>query len=47
MNNRLRWIITPGSDLYLVYNQNWLDELSGLRTIEQSGALKVSYTHRF
>ncbi len=47
MNNRLRWIITPGSDLYLVYNQNWLDELSGLRTIERSGALKISYTHRF
>ncbi len=47
MNNRLQWIMTPGSDLYLVYSQNWLDELSGLRTIERSGALKVSYTHRF
>ncbi|SMO33307.1 hypothetical protein SAMN06265218_10172 [Fodinibius sediminis] len=47
MNNRLRWIIVPGSDLYLVYNHNWVDRAVGFRTIQRSGALKVSYTHRF
>lgn len=47
MNNRLRWIITPGSDLYLVYNHNWLEEETRFRTMQRSGAVKLSYTHRF
>ncbi|SHE71375.1 hypothetical protein SAMN05443144_10312 [Fodinibius roseus] len=47
VNNRLRWIITPGSDLYLVYKHNWRDGRAGFRTTQRSGALKVSYTHRF
>lgn len=48
-NNRLRWIITPGSDLYLVYNHNWLEDeqFDRFRTLNRSGAIKVSYTHRF
>lgn len=47
INNRLRWIITPGSDLYVVYKHNWRDGRTGFRTTQRSGALKVSYTHRF
>ncbi len=47
MNNRLRWIITPGSDLFLVYNHNWLEEETRFRTMQRSGAVKVSFTHRF
>ena len=27
---RLRWIVTPGSDLYLVYTQNWLHCMDGI-----------------
>lgn len=48
-NNRLRWIITPGSDLYLVYNHNWLEDeqFDRFRTLNRSGAIKISYTHRF
>jgi hypothetical protein len=48
-NNRLRWIITPGSDLYLVYNHNWLEseQFDRFQTLQRSGAIKVSYTHRF
>ncbi len=48
-NNRLRWIITPGSDLYLVYNHNWLEDeqFNRFRTLQRSGAIKISYTHRF
>lgn len=48
MNNRLRWIITPGSDLYLVYNHNWAETpMQRFRTTQRAGAIKVSYTHRF
>lgn len=48
-NNRLRWIITPGSDLYLVYNHNWLqsEQFDRFQTLQRSGAIKISYTHRF
>lgn len=48
-NNRLRWIIRPGSDLYLVYNHNWIedDQFDRFRTLQRSGTIKVSYTHRF
>ncbi|MDR8392257.1 carbohydrate binding family 9 domain-containing protein [Aliifodinibius sp. S!AR15-10] len=48
MNNRLRWIITPGSDVYLVYNHNWIENpMQRFRTTQRAGAIKVSYTHRF
>ncbi len=47
MNNRLRWIITPGSDLFLVYNHNWLRLEDRFSTLQTSGALKLTYTHRF
>lgn len=46
-NNRLRWIIRPGSDLYLVYAHNWIEEQSRFHTLQRSGTFKVSYTHRF
>ncbi len=47
MNNRLRWIITPGSDLYLVYNHNWINEDSAFMTLQTSGTIKLSYAYRF
>lgn len=48
MNNRVRWIITPGSDVYLVYNHNWIENpMQRFRTSQRAGAIKVSYTHRF
>jgi len=49
MNNRLRSIIKPGSDLFLVYNHNWQrDELMDrFRTLERTGTVKLSITHRF
>jgi len=47
MNTRLRWIITPGSDLYLVYNHNWLEQDSRLATRQRTATIKASYTHRF
>ena len=49
-NTRFRWIITPGTDVFFVYNHNWqnnpvLDKR--LFTIQQGGAMKIVYTYRF
>jgi hypothetical protein len=42
---RFRWIITPGSDLYLVYTHNWVDDpLSRFRTLDKRIASKLLYT---
>jgi len=47
-NTRIRWIITPGTDVFLVYNHNWLDEpLQPIYTLQRGLALKAVYTHRF
>jgi hypothetical protein len=50
---RFRWIIRPGSDLFLVYTHNWLNMDGGLldrfslTTISRGATTKVNYTHRF
>lgn len=44
---RLRWIVRPGADVYLVYTWNWLNETDRLRPLETSGSVKISYTYRF
>lgn len=49
-NTRFRWIITPGTDIYCVYNHNWLNDPAVNRrlfTIQQGAALKVIYNYRF
>ncbi len=47
LNTRLRWIITPGSDLFLVYNHNWLQQDTRFNTLQRTATSKISYTHRF
>ena len=47
LNNRLRWIIRPGSDLFLVYNHNWLQENARFETLQRTGTMKLTYSHRF
>jgi hypothetical protein len=45
---RFRWILDPGNDLYLVYQQNWIDDPAGpFGTLDRRAATKLSYTHRF
>ena len=48
-NNRLRWNIQPGQDLYLVYNESYLDQTgdSDFTTSETNAAFKFRYTYRF
>jgi hypothetical protein len=47
--SRFRWIVKPGSDLYLVYTHNWVDDPleNRLYTLDRRAASKVLYTHRF
>jgi hypothetical protein len=46
---RLRWIVSPGNDLYLVYTQNWLDDpvLDRFATQDRQAAAKLVYTYRW
>ncbi|MDP2283376.1 MAG: hypothetical protein Q8L06_04495, partial [Pseudohongiella sp.] len=49
---RLRWIVQPGNDIFLVWSNNWLYDdgpLSDSRfnTLSRGGAVKVNYTLRF
>jgi hypothetical protein len=45
---RFRWIVRPGSDLYLVYQHNWQEQaVTGFQTLDRRAATKLSYTHRF
>ena len=47
--SRFRWIVTPGSDLYVVYTHNWQDDplLDRFATLDNRLASKVLYTYRF
>ena len=50
---RMRWIVKPGNDVFLVYTHNWRnlgeDILNDrdLITLSRGGAVKASYTYRF
>ena len=48
---RLRWILTPGSDFFLVYTQNWQYDPTVIRdrfvTLSRGATTKINYTHRF
>jgi hypothetical protein len=46
---RFRWIVSPGSDIYLVYTHNWLEDplLDRFATLDRRAASKILYTYRF
>ena len=46
---RFRWILTPGSDLYVVYTHNWLEQplRDRFETLDRRLASKILYTYRF
>jgi hypothetical protein len=46
--SRFRYILKPGNDLYVVYQNNWISDPSGLRTVLDRGfATKINFTKRF
>ena len=47
MNNRFKYTITPGSDIYFVYNHNWFNDNGKYKTSSMMGATKITYTQRF
>lgn len=52
---RLRWIVTPGSDVYFVYTHNWRNlgadlfdrNQRDLVMLSRGGSIKANYTYRF
>lgn len=53
---RLRWIVRPGNDVFLVYTHNWRDVATALpgrpeerrfETLSQGAAAKLTYAFRF
>lgn len=47
LNSRFRWIVRPGSEIYLVYNHNWVNSIERIVSLESQATLKATYTHRF
>lgn len=47
LNVRLRWIVRPGSDFYLVYTEDWVDENGRMVTLTRGATTKLNYTYRF
>ena len=47
--SRIRWILAPGNDLFVVYTQNWIDslELDRFTTQDRRASAKFVFTHRF
>jgi Domain of unknown function (DUF5916) len=48
-NARLRWQISPGNDLYLVYNKNWerrFDPMARFYSLEDRGVIKITLSIR-
>jgi len=47
-NSRLRWVVSPGNDVFLVVNQSWVEEENGgLRPAVTETAVKIAWTLRF
>ena len=50
---RLRWIVRPGNDVFLVYTHNWrrfgedLLDRRAFTTLSRGAAIKANYTYRF
>ena len=47
MNNRFKYTLTPGSDIYFVYNHNWIGDKGKYITSSMLGTTKITYTQRF
>ena len=46
---RIRWRVSPGNDIYLVYNQNWekrWDPMARFYPLEERGVIKISLSIR-
>jgi len=47
---RFRWILKPGNDIFVVVNQNWVDDQltpAGFQTLSRQVSSKLVFTRRF
>jgi hypothetical protein len=47
LNSRFRWIVRPGEEIFLVWNQVQERDGDSLVPLFQEAAFKISYTLRF
>jgi len=47
LNNRIRYIIKPGSDLYLVFNQGYDREEGSFKSTRTESISKLGWTFQF
>ena len=47
INTRLRWIFTPGRELFLVFNQSLEDDGGRIRRARSESLVKLAWTFRF
>lgn len=47
LNSRIRWIVQPGSDIFLVFNRGFAVEDGRFQTLNSEVAAKVGWTFRF
>ena len=47
MNNRFRYILKSGSDLFLVFNKGFEKELDSFRTFKTETIAKLGWTFQF
>jgi len=47
LNNRIRYIIKPGSDLFLVFNKGYQRELGKFRGFRTESIAKLGWTFQF
>ena len=47
VNSQLRWIITPGTELWLTFNHDWLREDGSYRSRDADFTSKIFWTKRF
>jgi hypothetical protein len=47
INSRIRWILEPGNEPFLVFNQGWAVEEAAFRALRSELTLKLGWTFRF
>ena len=47
LNSRLRWIVEPGNEIFLILNQSWLADSDRVAPLETEAVAKLVYTFRF
>ena len=47
INSRIRWIVDPGNEIFLVFNQGWAVDDTAFRPLRSELTFKLGWTFRF